>query len=138
MFFTLEQPLRLTIQNASTDNRLIGTEGQHLHIECVAVQGIPAPMLSLVVLETTVKTGVQELGYILRNIPRIYHTTNVSCIANSDALDIPMTNTALIYLNRRYQYVCIIGSMNMLNQCRPTKLMRNIMIIKFNFFSTMY
>ncbi|XP_076110683.1 neural cell adhesion molecule 1-like isoform X2 [Mytilus galloprovincialis] len=94
-----EQPLRLTIQNASTDNRLIGTEGQHLHIECVAVQGIPAPMLSLVVLETTVKTGVQELGYILRNIPRIYHTTNVSCIANSDALDIPMTTTALIYLN---------------------------------------
>ncbi|XP_063416831.1 neural cell adhesion molecule 1-B-like [Mytilus trossulus] len=94
-----EQPLRLTIQNASTDNTLIGTEGHDLHIECVAVQGIPVPLLSLVVLGTTVQTDFQELRYVLRNIPRIYDTTNVSCIANSSALDNPMTTTALIYLN---------------------------------------
>ncbi|XP_071176514.1 neural cell adhesion molecule 1-like [Mytilus edulis] len=94
-----EQPLRLTIQNASMENILIGIEGQDLLIECVAVQGIPAPMLSLVVLDTTVQTDVQELRYILRNIPRIYDKTNVSCVANSNALDIAMTTTALIYLN---------------------------------------
>ncbi|XP_076110681.1 irregular chiasm C-roughest protein-like [Mytilus galloprovincialis] len=95
----LELPRSLGIRNASTDNRLIGTEGQDLFIECVAVGGVPAPTLSLVVLGTTVQTGVQELRYILRNIPRIYDTTNVSCLANSDALDIPITATALIYLN---------------------------------------
>ncbi|VDI58003.1 Hypothetical predicted protein, partial [Mytilus galloprovincialis] len=94
-----EQPLRLTIQNASTDNTLIGTEGHDLLIECIAVQGVPVPILSLVVLGTTVQTGFQELRYVLRNIPRIYDTTNVSCIAISAALDIPMTTTALIYLH---------------------------------------
>lgn len=98
-------PRSLGIRNASTDNRLIGTEGQDLFIECVAVGGVPAPTLSLVVLGTTVQTGVQELRYILRNIPRIYDTTNVSCLANSDALDIPITATALIYLNRKYMFL---------------------------------
>lgn len=95
--------MRLTIQNASTDNTLIGTEGHDLLIECIAVQGVPVPILSLVVLGTTVQTGFQELRYVLRNIPRIYDTTNVSCIAISAALDIPMTTTALIYLHRKYQ-----------------------------------
>ncbi|XP_071175227.1 irregular chiasm C-roughest protein-like isoform X2 [Mytilus edulis] len=80
-------------------NRLIGTEGEDLLIECIAVGGKPAPTLSLVVLGTTVQTGVQELKYVLRNIPRIYDTTNVSCKADSDALDIPMTTTTLIFLN---------------------------------------
>ncbi|XP_063416830.1 cell adhesion molecule 2-like [Mytilus trossulus] len=56
-------------------------------------------MLSLVVLGTPVKTDVQKLKYLLRNTPRIYDRTNVSCEANSDALDIPMTTTALIDLN---------------------------------------
>lgn len=101
----IEQPTQLAFQNASTVNRLIGTEGQDLLIECTADGGQPAPALSLVVLGTSVQTGVQELRYILRNIPRIYDTTNVSCEANSDALDIPMTATTIIYLNRRYQDV---------------------------------
>ncbi|CAC5359018.1 unnamed protein product [Mytilus coruscus] len=95
----LKQPTQLAFQNVSTVNRLIGSEGQDLLMECIAVGGQPAPTLSLVVLGTSVQTGVQELRYILRNIPRIYDTTNVSCVANSDALDIPMTTTALIYLN---------------------------------------
>ncbi|CAG2192472.1 unnamed protein product [Mytilus edulis] len=97
-FALLKQPTLLAFRNASIVNKLIGTEGQDLLIECIAVGGQPAPALSLVVLGTTVQTGAQELRYILRNIPRIYDTTNVSCEANSDALDIPMTTTALIYL----------------------------------------
>ncbi|VDI47471.1 Hypothetical predicted protein [Mytilus galloprovincialis] len=97
--FLLNQPTQLAFQNSSTVNRLIGTEGQDLLIECTADGGQPAPTLSLLVLGTIVQTGVQELRYILQNIPRIYDTTNVSCEANSDALDIPMTTTTLIYLN---------------------------------------
>ncbi|XP_071175231.1 neural cell adhesion molecule 1-like [Mytilus edulis] len=93
-----ELPKSLIIRNALTDNILTGTERQDLLIECVATGGIPAPTLSLVVLETTVHTGVQELRYILRNIPRLYDTTHVSCEANSDALDIPMKTTAVINL----------------------------------------
>lgn len=98
-------PTSLGIRNTSTDNRLIGTEGHDLFIECVAGGGVPAPTLSLVILGTTVQTGVQELRYVLRNIPRIYDTTNASCLANSDALDIPISVTALIYLNRRYIFI---------------------------------
>lgn len=110
--------------NASTENKLIGTEGHDLLIECVASQGIPAPMLSLIVLETEVQTGVQELRYTLRNLPRIYDTTIVSCEANSEALDIPMKISAVIYLNRRYQYVFIFGYLSMFNKCRQIWLMR--------------
>lgn len=98
----IEQPTQLAFTNASTVNRLIGTEGEDLLIECIAVGGKTAPTLSLVVLGTTVQTGVHELKYVLRNIPRIYDTTNVSCKADSDALGIPMTTTTLIFLNRRY------------------------------------
>ncbi|VDI07095.1 Hypothetical predicted protein [Mytilus galloprovincialis] len=97
-----EEPLRLNIQNASTDNKLTGTEGNDLIIECIAVGGIPAPSLSLIVLGTMVQTNVQNVQYFVQKISRIYDQTNISCEANSDALDTKMTTTAQIYLNCRY------------------------------------
>ncbi|CAC5359024.1 unnamed protein product [Mytilus coruscus] len=94
-----EELSSLTIQNDSTDNRLIGTEGRDLLIECEAVGGNPAPSVSLVVLGTKVQTSVKKVQYFVQSIPRIYDQTNISCEANSDALDTPMTTTTIIYLN---------------------------------------
>lgn len=107
----------ISISKCLTFDRLIETEGQDLFIECIAVGGQPAPTLSLVVLGTTVQTGVQELRYVLQKIPRIYDTTNISCVANSEALDIGKTTTALIFLSRKYHYISITDCLNMFNQC---------------------
>ncbi|CAC5359020.1 unnamed protein product [Mytilus coruscus] len=96
-----ERPMGLGFKNATTDSRLIGTEGNGLLIECITVGGNPAPMLSLTVLGTQVQTSVQDVRYFVANIPRIYHKTNVLCAANSDALDAPMTTVVQIHLNQQ-------------------------------------
>ena len=99
LYFTVS-PTSLSIENVTPENRLLGTEGQDLTVSCKAVGGKPAPNVILIIDGQTLESQTQTVQRILTAINRSYDGKSVTCQAShADYLQIPMTVSALIYLN---------------------------------------
>ena len=98
-YFTV-LPSSLSIENVTPENRLLGTEDQHLTVSCKVVGGTPAPNVVLIIDGQTVANQTQTVQYTLTTINRSYDRKTVTCQANhADYSQNPMTVSAVIYLN---------------------------------------
>ena len=69
-------------------------------MSCKAVGGKPAPNVVLIIDGQTVTSQTQSVQYILTTINRSYDHKTVTCQASNPSYSqIPLTDSALIYLN---------------------------------------
>jgi hypothetical protein len=73
-YFTVP-PSKLIIENATPENRLLGTQGQDLTVSCKAEGGKPAPNVVLIIDGQTVANQTQT-----ENSKRRHYTFNYSCL----------------------------------------------------------
>ena len=99
-YFTVP-PSSLSIENATpSNNRLVGTEGQDLTVSCKAVGGTPSPNVILIIDGQSKAKQTRSVKHTFTNINRSYDHKTVTCQVNNPAYQqIPMTVSALIYLN---------------------------------------
>ena len=99
MFYTVP-PSSLTIEDATSEHRLLGTEDQDLTVSCKAVGGKPAPNVVLIIEGQTLTNQIRTAQYTLTTINRSYDKKTVTCQAShADYSQNPMTDSAVIYLN---------------------------------------
>ena len=100
ILYSTVPPSSLTIENITPPNRLLGTEGQDLTVSCKAVGGIPAPYVVVIIDGQTVANKTPTVQHTLTTINRSYDRKTVTCQAShADYTHIPMTDSAVIYLN---------------------------------------
>ena len=93
-------PSSLSIENATPENRLLGTEGQGLTVSCKAVGGKPAPNVVLIIDGQSLANQTQIVQHTLTTIKRSYDRKTVTCQAShADYSQNPMTDSAVIYLH---------------------------------------
>ena len=94
------QPSSLTIEHATIEKRLLGTQEQDLVVSCTAIGGIPAPNVALKIEGKSIPSQAQSVQYTFQSIHRSYDQKTVTYQASNPAyLQDPMTYTAMIYLN---------------------------------------
>ena len=99
VFYTVP-PSSLTIENATPENRLLGTEDDDLTVSCKAVGGIPAPNVVLIIEGQTLANQTQTAHYTLTTINRSSDKKTVICLTSqADYSQNPMTASAVIHLN---------------------------------------
>ena len=100
LVFYTEPPSSLTIENATPENRLLGTEDHDLTMSCKAVGGKPAPNVVLIIEGQTLASQTQTAQYTLTTINRSYDRKRVTCQASHvDYSHNSMTVSAVICLN---------------------------------------
>jgi hypothetical protein len=93
-------PSSLSIENATPENRLLGTEGQGLTVSCKAVGGKPAPNVVVIIDGQTVANNIQTAQHILTTINRSYNRKTVTCQAShAEYSQNPITDSVVIYLH---------------------------------------
>ena len=98
-YFTVP-PSSLSIENATPENRLLGTEGQGLTVSCKAVGGKPAPNVVVIIDGQTVANNIQTAQHILTTINRSYNRKTVTCQAShAEYSQNPITDSVVIYLH---------------------------------------
>jgi hypothetical protein len=98
-YFTVP-PSKLVIENATPENRLLGTQGQDLTVSCKAEGGKPAPNVVLIIDGQTVANQTQTVQHTFTTINRSYDHKTVPCQAShAHYSQNPMTVSAVIYLN---------------------------------------
>ena len=114
------QPTSLSIENVASDNKLLGTQGQDLTLSCKAVGGKPAPNVILIIDEQTLENKTQAVQRILTAINRSYDGKSVTCQAShADYSQIPMTVSAVIYLNLKPLTPMITGYAGSIEETKP-------------------
>jgi hypothetical protein len=104
-YFTVP-PSSLSIENVTPENRLLGTEGQDLTVSCKAEGGKPAPYVVLIIDGHTLTNQTQTVQHTFNTINRSYDKKTVTCQAShADYSHNPMTVSAMIYLNCKYNVV---------------------------------
>ena len=104
-YFTVP-PSSLSIEKVTTDNRLLGTEGQDLTVSCKAEGGKPAPYVVLIIDGQSKANQTNSVQHTFNTINRSYDNKIVTCQAShADYADNSMTVSAMIYLNRKYNVV---------------------------------
>ncbi|CAC5358381.1 unnamed protein product [Mytilus coruscus] len=92
-------PTEILIQNVQ-DNKVSGTEGQILALNCTALGGKPPPVVKLTVSGVSVLvTGNQSVQYTNRQVPRDFDRQTVTCTVNHSESSTAFMKTAMIYLN---------------------------------------
>ena len=100
-YFTVP-PSSLSIENATPENRLLGTQGQDLTVSCKAEGGTPAPNVVLIIEGQTKANQTQTVQHTLTTINRSYDHKTVTCQAShADYSQDSLTDTAVIYLNSK-------------------------------------
>ena len=93
-------PSRLTIENVTPQNKLLGTEGQDLTVSCKAVGGTPAPNVILIIDEQPIANQTQRAQHTLTAINRSYDHKTVTCLASNEAYSQDsMTVSVVMYIN---------------------------------------
>jgi hypothetical protein len=93
-------PSSLSIENATPENRLLGTEGQGLTVSCKAVGGKPAPNVVVIIDGQTVANNIQTAQHTLTTINRSYDRKTVTCQAShAEYSQNPITDSVVIYLH---------------------------------------
>ena len=106
MYFTVP-PTSISIENATPENNLLGTEGQDLTVTCKAVGGKPAPNVVLIIDGQTVANQTQSVQHTFNTISRSYDRKTVTCQASNTAYSQSLfTDTAVIYLNCKQFQKC--------------------------------
>ena len=99
-YYFAVSPTSLSIENATPENRLLGTEGQGLTVSCKAVGGKPAPNAVLIIDGQSLANQTQIVQHTLTTIKRSYDRKTVTCQAShADYSQNPMTDSAVIYLH---------------------------------------
>jgi len=90
----------LTIENATPQNRLLGTEGQDLTMSCKAVGGTPAPNVVMIIDGQSVANQTQTAQHTFKTISRSYDHKTVTCQASNEAYSQDsMTVSVVMYIN---------------------------------------
>ena len=99
LYFTVP-PSSLSIENNITsNNRLLGTEGQDLTVSCKAEGGKPAPNVVLIIDGQTKSNQIQSVQHTLTTINRSYDIKTVTCQASNPLYSQnSLTDSAVIYL----------------------------------------
>jgi hypothetical protein len=93
-------PSRLTIENVTPQNKLLGTEGQDLTVSCKAVGGTPATNVILIIDELPIANQTQRAQHTLTAISRSYDHKTVTCLASNEAYSQDlMTVSVVMYIN---------------------------------------
>ena len=100
MLYITVTPSNLSIENVITsNNRLLGTEGQDLNVSCKAVGGKPAPSVALIINGESKANMIQTAQHTLTTINRSYDRRTVTCQASNPAYSHnSLTDSAVIYL----------------------------------------
>ena len=100
MLYFTAPPSNLSIENVITsNNRLLGTEGQDLNVSCKAVGGKPAPSVVLIINGESKANKTQTALHTLTTINRSYDRKTVTCQASNPAYSQnSLTDSAVIYL----------------------------------------
>ena len=93
-------PSSLTIENATPQNRLFGTEDQDLTVSCKTVGGKPAPNVVVIVDGQTQASQTKSVQYTLNTINRCYDRKTVKCQTSNPVYpqDV-MIVSAVIYID---------------------------------------
>ena len=84
---TLDAPSSLLVQNKTPNNRLLGTEGQNLVVQCTAVGGDPVPDVTLHIPGLlAVPRGKQSVTYRLQAVERSWDGQTINCTARNNSI----------------------------------------------------
>ena len=98
VFYTVP-PSSLTIEDTTSEHRLLGTEDQDLTVSCKAVGGKLAPNVVLIIDGQTLPNQTQTAQYKLITINISYDRKTFTCqVSHADYSQNPMTVSAVIYL----------------------------------------
>lgn len=97
-------PFNVTIKNTEPDNSLHGTEGQTIHIECMAIGGEPQPDVKLLITGKVISAGKQSVQHTISAV-RSHDGQTIICKAGYESIsNFPLNDSANIYLNCKLSY----------------------------------